>query len=50
MSNAFDLLGFDYLLTDNARLNETWRQYESPVISYSTIDSEGYGAYIFAYF
>ena len=26
-------------------LNETWRQYETPVIKYSTIESEGYGAY-----
>lgn len=37
------LAAFDYLLTDNAWLNQTWAQYETPVVSYSTIQSDGYG-------
>jgi dipeptidyl aminopeptidase len=34
---------FDYVLTDNARLNETWSVFEAPTITYSTIESDGYG-------
>lgn len=37
------ITGFDYVLTDNASLNKTWEQFEAPVISYSTIQSEGFG-------
>lgn len=37
------LADFHYVLTDNAGLNETWMQYQSPIVSYSTIDSDGYG-------
>ncbi|KZT20995.1 hypothetical protein NEOLEDRAFT_1074339 [Neolentinus lepideus HHB14362 ss-1] len=33
---------FDYVLTDNAHLNYTYEQYESPIISHLTIDSDGY--------
>ncbi|EPQ56197.1 hypothetical protein GLOTRDRAFT_59312 [Gloeophyllum trabeum ATCC 11539] len=33
---------FNYVLTDNAQLNRTYEQYESPIISHSTIDSDGY--------
>lgn len=37
---------FDYVLTDNANLNRTWREYEAPITSYTTIVSDGYGAHM----
>jgi len=37
---------FNYVLTDNASLNKTWREYEAPIISYTTIVSDGYGGYM----
>ena len=37
---------FNYVLTDNAILNMTWREYEAPVISYTTVVSDGYGTYM----
>ncbi|CAL1714024.1 unnamed protein product [Somion occarium] len=33
---------FNYVLTDNTQLNETIAQFETPIITYSTIDSDGY--------
>ncbi|KZP28645.1 hypothetical protein FIBSPDRAFT_728579 [Athelia psychrophila] len=33
---------FDYVLTDNAHLNATWERFEAPVISWKTIESDGY--------
>jgi hypothetical protein len=37
---------FNYVLTDNVILNKTWREYEAPIISYTTIVSDGYGTYM----
>lgn len=34
---------FDYLLTDNARLNATLSTFKTATVIYSTIDSDGYG-------
>ena len=34
---------FDYVLTDNAALNATLDEFEAATITYSTIDSDGYG-------
>jgi len=34
---------FDYVLTDNAALNTTLGEFEAATITYSTIDSDGYG-------
>lgn len=36
---------FNYVLTDNTRLNNTIAEFETPIITYSTIDSDGYGQY-----
>ncbi|KAI0065509.1 hypothetical protein BV25DRAFT_1798631 [Artomyces pyxidatus] len=33
---------FDYTLTDNVRLNETWSRFETPIVQYTTIESDGY--------
>ncbi|KII86043.1 hypothetical protein PLICRDRAFT_44497 [Plicaturopsis crispa FD-325 SS-3] len=33
---------FNYILTDNQELNATYSQFESPVITYSTIESDGF--------
>ncbi|EMD39367.1 hypothetical protein CERSUDRAFT_113004 [Gelatoporia subvermispora B] len=33
---------FDYVLTENPRLNDTLSQYEMPIVAHSTIDSDGY--------
>ncbi|KAI0258657.1 dipeptidyl aminopeptidase [Gloeopeniophorella convolvens] len=33
---------FDYVLTENARLNATWSQFETPIVQHSTIESDGY--------
>ncbi|KAI0047150.1 dipeptidyl aminopeptidase [Auriscalpium vulgare] len=33
---------FDFILTDNAKLNETWSQFETPIVQYTTIESDGY--------
>jgi hypothetical protein len=40
--NGF-VLGFDFVVNDNARLNTTWSQFETPIYQYTTIDSDGYG-------
>lgn len=37
--------GFDYPFTDNLALNQTLAQYELPVVTHSTIESDGYGTY-----
>lgn len=34
---------FDYVLTDNAALNTTLGEFEAATITYSMIDSDGYG-------
>lgn len=34
---------FDYVLTDNAALNTTLEEFETATITYSMIDSDGYG-------
>ncbi|KAI0630468.1 dipeptidyl aminopeptidase [Trametes polyzona] len=33
---------FDYVLTENPQLNETLAQYELPIVTHSTIESDGY--------
>ncbi|KAK7685763.1 hypothetical protein QCA50_011109 [Cerrena zonata] len=33
---------FNYVLTDNTNLNNTIAEFETPIITYSTIDSDGY--------
>jgi dipeptidyl aminopeptidase B len=40
--NGF-VLGFDFVVNDNVRLNTTWNQFETPIYQYTTIDSDGYG-------
>ena len=37
------LLDFDYVLTENPQLNATLAQYELPIVTHSTIESDGYG-------
>ncbi|KAH7910473.1 dipeptidyl aminopeptidase [Hygrophoropsis aurantiaca] len=37
-----DNTDFDYVLTDNAALNTTLSLYETPVVTYSTIESDGF--------
>jgi hypothetical protein len=37
------VLGFDFVVNDNVRLNTTWSQFETPIYQYTTIDSDGYG-------
>lgn len=36
---------FEFKLQDNARLNATLAEYQSPLIVYSTIENDGYGSY-----
>lgn len=36
---------FDYPFTENSALNATLAQYELPVVSHTTIENDGYGAY-----
>ncbi|GBE89421.1 Probable dipeptidyl-aminopeptidase [Sparassis crispa] len=33
---------FNYVLTENPQLNDTLRQFEMPIVTHSTIDSDGY--------
>lgn len=33
------------MLTENPQLNETLAQYELPIVTHSTIESDGYGAH-----
>lgn len=33
---------FDYVLSENSRLNDTLAQFEMPIVTYSTIESDGY--------
>lgn len=33
---------FNYVVNDNARLNETWSRFETPIVQHTTIDSDGY--------
>lgn len=35
--------GLEFVLTENPQLNDTLAQFEMPVVSYSTIESDGYG-------
>ena len=35
-------LAFDYVLTDNKALNQTNAEFQSPLITRSTIESDGY--------
>jgi dipeptidyl aminopeptidase len=37
------LLGFDFVVEDNVALNATWSRFETPIVQYTTIDSDGYG-------
>jgi hypothetical protein len=34
---------FDYVLTDNSALNTTLAEFETAAVTYSTIDSDGFG-------
>jgi hypothetical protein len=36
-------LGFEFVVNDNVELNSTWSQFETPIVQYTTIDSDGYG-------
>jgi hypothetical protein len=36
-------LGFDYVVNDNNALNDTWSRFQTPIVQYTTIDSDGYG-------
>jgi dipeptidyl aminopeptidase len=38
-----DHLGFDFVVNDNTPLNVTWSKFETPIIQYTTIESDGYG-------
>lgn len=38
-----DRLDFDFVINNNNPLNVTWSQFETPIIQYTTIDSDGYG-------
>jgi hypothetical protein len=37
---------FDYVLTDNSGLNTTLTEFETAIVTYSTIDSDGFGKLI----
>jgi hypothetical protein len=37
------VLEFDYVLTNNKALGETWAWFDAPTVVHSTMDSEGYG-------
>ena len=39
--------GFDYVLTDNTKLNETLTSFATATVTYSTIISDGYGKCLF---
>jgi len=36
-------LDFEFVVNDNVELNATWSQFETPIVQYTTIDSDGYG-------
>lgn len=36
-------IAFNYVLTNNEALNKTHDEFQAPIISYGTIDSDGYG-------
>jgi hypothetical protein len=36
-------LGFDYVVNNNNALNDTWSRFQTPIVQYTTIDSDGYG-------
>jgi hypothetical protein len=43
-SSAYTLIpDFDYVLTDNSVLNTTLTEFETATVTYSTIDSDGFG-------
>lgn len=46
LTRTWTFVDFDYILTDNAQLNETWSQFEAPLVMHKTIESDGYGAFI----
>jgi len=37
---------FDYILTNNSGLNTTLTEFETAIVTYSTIDSDGFGKFI----
>jgi hypothetical protein len=37
---------FDYVLTDNSGLNTTLTEFETAIVTYSTIESDGFGKFI----
>lgn len=39
----FDLTDFVYTITENSKLNATLLEFQAPIISWSTIQSDGYG-------
>jgi dipeptidyl aminopeptidase/acylaminoacyl peptidase len=43
ISSNRDLLGFDFVVNDNTPLNVTWNDFETPIIKYTMIESDGYG-------
>lgn len=43
-TSAYNLISdFDYVLTDNSALNATLTEFETAAVTYSTIDSDGFG-------
>jgi hypothetical protein len=40
---GWDHLDFDFVVTDNTLLNDTWSRFKTPIIQYTTIESDGYG-------
>ena len=47
--NGSPLLDFDFVVNDNVALNATWSRFETPIVQYTTIDSEDYGKRIFLF-
>jgi dipeptidyl aminopeptidase len=41
-TNVASIRASGYVLTDNVNLNKTFNEFESPIIKYSEIDSDGY--------
>lgn len=37
------MIGYQYKLNDNQQLNETLSSFQLPTISYTTIESDGFG-------
>jgi dipeptidyl aminopeptidase len=43
VTDLSSLLGFDYVVNNNDALNGTWSRFQTPIVQYTTIDSDGYG-------